>query len=90
MTSFKQISLEELSTHSKPEDAWLAIDNLVYDVTKFLPLHPAGKNIIKPYLGTECSQIFNYFHSTQIKDKYKNLVIGTLEKPKTKKPSPLA
>lgn len=39
------ISHEELAKHNKPEDAWIAVDGKVYDVTKYSPIHPGGKKI---------------------------------------------
>jgi cytochrome b5 len=46
MSSDKIFSKEEIAKHNTLQDCWLIIDGSVYDVTKFLPLHPAGKNII--------------------------------------------
>ena len=39
------ITYEELSKHKTPEDAWIAVDGKVYDVTKYSPIHPGGKKI---------------------------------------------
>jgi len=42
----KVYTREEVKTHDKENDCWIIIEDKVYDVTKFLPLHPAGKNVI--------------------------------------------
>lgn len=45
-TELKLISRDDVASHNKDGDCWLIIGDKVYDVSKFLPLHPAGKNII--------------------------------------------
>jgi cytochrome b involved in lipid metabolism len=42
----KLYTLDEVKKHNKENDTWLVIENLVYDVSKFMALHPAGKGII--------------------------------------------
>jgi nitrate reductase (NAD(P)H) len=39
----KQFTLEEIQKHDKMDDAWLIINNKVYDVTSVLDWHPGGK-----------------------------------------------
>lgn len=39
----KQFTLEEIQKHDKEDDAWLIINNNVYDVTSVLSWHPGGK-----------------------------------------------
>ena len=38
----KKYTRQEVAAHNKIEDCWFAYKNKVYDVTKFVPLHPAG------------------------------------------------
>ena len=42
----KVYTREEVLTHNKEEDCWVVIEDKVFDVSKFLSLHPAGKNVI--------------------------------------------
>jgi cytochrome b involved in lipid metabolism len=37
---------EEVLTHNKEGDCWIIIDDQVFDVSKFLSIHPAGRNVI--------------------------------------------
>ena len=42
----KVFTREEVATHNKENDCWIIIEDTVYDESKFLNLHPAGKNVI--------------------------------------------
>jgi len=50
--------LEEVKTHNTINDAYIIVDNIVFDVTKFMDNHPGGKDILLQYLGTDASDIF--------------------------------
>lgn len=41
------------------------------------------------YLGKDATEIFNYFHTSQVKLKYKNLIIGILNNPKPSVQAPI-
>lgn len=45
-------SREEVAQHSTSDDAWIIIDNFVYDITKFARVHPGGTKIVLDYAGT--------------------------------------
>ena len=38
---------EEVSKHNTRDDAWIIVDNNVYDVTDFVDMHPGGDSILK-------------------------------------------
>lgn len=42
----KSYTTAEVATHSSTSSCWLIIDAKVYDVTKFIPSHPGGKEIL--------------------------------------------
>ncbi|OJT12411.1 Nitrate reductase [NADH] 1 [Trametes pubescens] len=44
-------SLEEVAKHDKMDDAWVILDNKVYDVTSILSWHPGGPRSILMYAG---------------------------------------
>ena len=58
VSSIKNITANELSQHSSEGDCWTAIDGTVYDITKFIPLHPGG-NVILGGCGKDATDMFN-------------------------------
>lgn len=50
-------TIEEVSKHSTPDDAWVIFQGNVYDITSFIPLHPGGATLNK-YLGRDVEQVW--------------------------------
>lgn len=72
-------------------DAWLAIDGIVYDVSKFARLHPGGRAFIMTGAGKDCSKDFWLYHGPASLEKYqKKLAIGRLAGYEPHQMSPLA
>jgi len=57
-SAYPSYSLEDLRKHDREEDAWIAIEGQVYDVTTFLEEHPGGKEIMLEYLGKDATEVF--------------------------------
>ena len=55
--------MEEVIKHNKRENCWTVVDNLVYDVTTFVPHHPGGKKILLG-AGRESSELFHRHHKS--------------------------
>lgn len=49
----KQFTRQEVATHSTHKDAWIIIDAVVYDITKFASLHPGGELLLLDYAGKD-------------------------------------
>ena len=50
----------ELSKHNSSDKGfWMAISNKVYDVTKFMDLHPGGMAIVQANCGIDATHVFN-------------------------------
>ena len=65
--------------HSNPLDAYLIINNEVYDVTQFAQTHPGGSIILK-YAGKDATDQFATFHRPRVGELYlKALHVGSLE-----------
>jgi len=61
----------------------IVIDDVVYDLQKFIDEHPGGKGFIKAYLGKDASKAFYggvYKHSMAAQNLLKIFAIGRLKK----------
>lgn len=66
-------------TRASSETMLIAIDNYVYDVTKFAALHPGGKAVLKMVAGEDASKQFYALHNKDVLEKYhKRLCVGVL------------
>lgn len=76
----KEYTLSEVLKHNKKTDAWLIIDDNVYDMTKWINKHPGG-NIIMNGAGKDATKMFYAIgHSSNAKKILKTLKIGKLKK----------
>ncbi|KAJ5105861.1 Cytochrome b5-like Heme/Steroid binding domain-containing protein [Penicillium alfredii] len=57
------ISMAELARHNKPHDLWLAIGNVVFDVTTFASTHPGGVKTLMESAGMPADRKFAQVHS---------------------------
>jgi len=76
--SGKTFTLEELKKHNNEQSLWIAVNSKVYDLTKFIRLHPGGKAVLMQVAGTDASKQFYALHNKSVLLKYKKLQIGTL------------
>eukprot|EP00732_Lithocolla_globosa_P003821 Lithocolla_globosa_v1_NODE_3226_length_1727_cov_8.259569.p1 type:complete len:549 gc:universal NODE_3226_length_1727_cov_8.259569:1676-30(-) len=57
----------------------IAVDNFVYDITRFESLHPGGAAVLKMVAGTECTKEFYSLHNKEVMDKFHDrLCVGVL------------
>ncbi len=54
----KQYSLQDVAKHATPGDCWMGINGQVYDVTAYLPGHPADPAVILPWCGKDASEAY--------------------------------
>jgi len=50
-------TVEQVATHSTPDNAWVIFQGNVYDITKFIPLHPGG-SALNNYLGQDVEKVW--------------------------------
>ena len=50
--------MDEVAKHKTREDCWTVVDDLVYEVTVYIPYHPGGRKIMLG-AGKEASQVFH-------------------------------
>ena len=51
-------SAQEVAKHDRPDSCWTIIDGMVYDITSYIPNHPAGDEILRA-CGKDGSSLFN-------------------------------
>lgn len=61
-----EVTMEEIAAHCSPTDTWLSIDGKVYDVSKFMKVHPGGAGILRLYAGKDCTKEFFAFHKAAV------------------------
>lgn len=66
-------NLASVSSHNNPEDCWLIVDELVFNVTEASKVHPALFNC-----GTDASVNYHKNHGKGIRDKMMKMYIGKL------------
>ncbi|KNZ45431.1 uncharacterized protein VP01_811g2 [Puccinia sorghi] len=82
----KSFTREEVAKHDKEGDLWCIIDTAVYDLSKFLDLHPGGAAVLldKKVAGKDATQAFFGLHRSDVLKKYGRYVIGRIEGEKSK------
>ncbi|KAG8765620.1 hypothetical protein FRC12_007395, partial [Ceratobasidium sp. 428] len=92
MADRKLFTAEEVTKHNTTEDLWIIIDSDVYDVSRFVHLHPGGKAVLfdRTIAGQDATEAFLAIHRAEVLEKpqYTRLRIGSLiEKLRTKENS---
>ncbi|KAJ3373989.1 hypothetical protein HDU91_000045 [Kappamyces sp. JEL0680] len=75
----KEFTRQEVSEHSKAGDAWIVIDTIVYDISKFAVAHPGGELLILEYAGKDATEPFYAYHRQEVlHGKYSKFQIGKI------------
>eukprot|EP00542_Grammatophora_oceanica_P009565 CAMPEP_0194033530 /NCGR_PEP_ID=MMETSP0009_2-20130614/6192_1 /TAXON_ID=210454 /ORGANISM="Grammatophora oceanica, Strain CCMP 410" /LENGTH=494 /DNA_ID=CAMNT_0038674243 /DNA_START=152 /DNA_END=1636 /DNA_ORIENTATION=+ len=72
------VTRAELAEHSTPEDCWLAIHGVVYDLTKYAPEHPGGSRVITDLAGTDATAEYDLEHPESLMRTIPETMIGDL------------
>jgi cytochrome b involved in lipid metabolism len=64
-TTSTGITMADVKTHNNASSCWTAINGNVYDVTKWINLHPGGAARILALCGTDGTAAFTGQHSGQ-------------------------
>ncbi|KAA1129348.1 hypothetical protein PGTUg99_028871 [Puccinia graminis f. sp. tritici] len=77
----KSLTREEVAKHDKEGDLWCIIDTAVYDLSKFVDLHPGGASVLvdKNVAGKDATKAFFGLHRSDVLKKYGRYVIGRIE-----------
>jgi succinate dehydrogenase/fumarate reductase flavoprotein subunit len=74
----RQVSVGDLAQHNTPEDCWVAIHGVVYDLTEFAEEHPAGPDSIHNLAGKDGTEAFATVHNRNILEDFDDDRIGIL------------
>ncbi|GAW05231.1 acyl- - peroxisomal [Lentinula edodes] len=79
----KIFTREEVAKHNKQDDLWIIIDAKVYDLTRFVGMHPGGIAALtdEEVAGQDATDQFFALHRFEIllKPQYQRLIIGNIE-----------
>lgn len=48
--------MSEVAEHATLEDCWMVIEGAVYDVSDYVPRHPAPPGVLEPWCGREATE----------------------------------
>lgn len=57
-TAERAFTLAQIAPHDRATDCWMAIDGQVYDLTPYLPRHPADDEVLLAWCGREASEAY--------------------------------
>eukprot|EP00933_Yihiella_yeosuensis_P001533 TRINITY_DN10252_c0_g1_i1.p1 TRINITY_DN10252_c0_g1~~TRINITY_DN10252_c0_g1_i1.p1 ORF type:complete len:530 (+),score=105.16 TRINITY_DN10252_c0_g1_i1:124-1713(+) len=66
MAAKADVTMEEVAKHNADGDTWMVIDGKVYDVSKFMKVHPGGAGILRQFAGKDCTKEFFAFHKASV------------------------
>eukprot|EP00762_Andalucia_godoyi_P006557 ANDGO_05031.mRNA.1 Cytochrome b5 isoform B len=86
MSNERVITRAEIEQHESIQSCWMAIHGKVYDVTKFLDLHPGGPDVLIQQGGGDATNGFeNVGHSEAARKQMEEYYIGVYDAPQKKK-----
>ncbi|KAI9311301.1 acyl-CoA dehydrogenase/oxidase [Dichotomocladium elegans] len=79
MAPLKSYTREEVGRHTSDNDLWIIIDSSVYDMSRFVDMHPGGAFPILEFAGKDATDAFYGLHRQDVLVKYARYKIGTIE-----------
>ncbi|KAK1442447.1 hypothetical protein BgAZ_404770 [Babesia gibsoni] len=52
----------EVALHNSPDDCWCIYNGKVYDITRYLDMHPGGRDHLLEYAGKDVTEEFYGVH----------------------------
>ena len=68
-----------MAKHNTVDDAWMIVEGKVYDLTKYIDIHPGGEEILFPHFGNDATEAFRGpQHPITVDDVIATFYIGDL------------
>ena len=58
----RKVKLSELQQHNTKEDAWMALNGQVFNITAYIRFHPGGVDEIMRGVGDDATELFQEYH----------------------------
>ena len=68
--NLKAYTMAEVAKRSTPDEAWIIIDERVYNITNFISKHPGGELVLLNMAGKDCTDAFANYHSASVYTKW--------------------
>eukprot|EP00761_Pharyngomonas_kirbyi_P014393 gb/GECH01014423.1/.p1 GENE.gb/GECH01014423.1/~~gb/GECH01014423.1/.p1 ORF type:complete len:340 (+),score=38.03 gb/GECH01014423.1/:1-1020(+) len=85
----KVYTTSEVAKHHENDDAWVIVNNKVYDITDFIKSHPGGILVLQEHLGSDVTQQMQddtfHVHTSSAYSMLTNYYIGDIEGTKQEK-----
>lgn len=72
----KVFTMSDMATHNNDTSCYTAINGNVYDITKYLSIHPGGKSAIMRICGNDGTEVFTRKHGG---DERPNLILRSMQ-----------
>lgn len=66
----KKYTMAEVAKRNTRDEAWIIIDERVYDITNFAAKHPGGDKVLWNMAGKDCTDSFANYHAAEIYRKW--------------------
>jgi len=77
-TTAKLFSVSQVASHNTQSDCWMIIEGKAYNVTGYIPDHPAGPEKVIAFCGKDGTQAFNDVHSQKARNMLSDYYVGTI------------
>ncbi len=54
-----KLDAQTVASHNSVNDCYIIVNNVVYNITSYIPFHPGGTSVIAGYCGGEATDAFN-------------------------------
>ncbi|GLB40182.1 putative acyl-CoA dehydrogenase, N-terminal domain [Lyophyllum shimeji] len=80
--AMKEFTREEIAKHNKNGDLWIIVDSKVFDLSKFVSMHPGGLSVLLDgeIAGQDATEAFFSLHRYEVlqRPQYARLQVGTV------------